>query len=68
MTLYKLTSADGSPVHGGTGSWPLPTDDAPGEWRSVKGKVVPCENGLHLLTVADIPRWLHEGVLWEADR
>lgn len=34
MTLYKITAADGSSVHGGTGSW------VPGEWREVEGELV----------------------------
>jgi hypothetical protein len=28
--------------------WPLPGDDAPGEWLKVGGPLVMCENGLHL--------------------
>ena len=65
MTLYKLTGPEGEPVHGGSGEWPLPTEDGPGEWRSVKGDIIPCRNGLHLLERDDIRRWVREGVLWE---
>lgn len=67
MTLYKLTDAAGRPVHGGSGAWPLPNNGQPGEWRSVKGAIVSCENGLHLLERGDVIRWLHEGILWEAE-
>lgn len=43
--LYKLTSPDGKPLHGGSGQWKLPKDDKPGAWRSVRGALVPCANG-----------------------
>jgi hypothetical protein len=60
--LYKITAADGSSCHGGTGKW------TPNRWRSVKGKLVPCENGLHLCEVADLPKWLRfDGTVWEAE-
>jgi hypothetical protein len=62
--LYKLTAADGSPVHGGSGKWPVPTEAGPGKWRSVRGDLVPCSVGLHLLRVQDIPIWLRAGTLW----
>lgn len=65
--LYKLTAADGSPVHGGSGKWPVPTEAGPGKWRSVRGDLGPCSVGLHLLRVADIPTWLRAGVLWEVE-
>jgi hypothetical protein len=63
--LYKLTSEEGAPLHGGSGKWSLPKGDKPGAWRSVKGKLVPCENGLHLLRAQNISTWLLPGVLWE---
>jgi hypothetical protein len=47
MTLYKVLDSNGQPNNGGTGSWPLPTDQ-PGDWIGVTGKLVPCRNGLHL--------------------
>ena len=67
MTLYKLTATDGSPLHGGRGRWPLPKDGTPGHWRSVRGQLIACEQGLHLLRRDNIVHWLHEGVLWEAE-
>lgn len=66
MTLYKLTSPKGEPVHGGTGAWGRPRG-RPGAWRSVTGDLVPCRNGLHLLRLDDIRRWLRVGVLWEVE-
>jgi hypothetical protein len=51
-TLYKVL-VDGASCHGGSLTWPLPTqnDDGswtPGEWVSVQGDLVLCENALHL--------------------
>jgi hypothetical protein len=48
MTLYKVLNNEGGPNNGGSGTWPLPTDDGPGEWIEVTGQLVPCRNGLHL--------------------
>lgn len=41
------------PRHGGDGQWP-----EPGQWRSVEGPVVPCENGLHICTLDQLTGWL----------
>jgi hypothetical protein len=65
--LFKLTTTKGEPVHGGSGKWSLPRGAKPGAWREVTGKVVPCENGLHLLRAQDIGHWFREGVLWEVE-
>jgi hypothetical protein len=40
------------PAHGGSGQWP-----EPGKWLAVKGKLIPCENGLHLCRPLDIAFW-----------
>lgn len=62
MTLYKITAADGSSVHGGSGQW------TPGEWREVEGDLVPCRNGLHLVEARDLLNWLvQDGIVWEAE-
>lgn len=62
MTLYKITAADGSSVHGGTGSW------VPGEWREVEGELVPCKNGLHLVEACDLIHWLvQDALIWEVE-
>lgn len=58
--LFKVTAADGSAMHGGSGKWQL------NRWRSVRGPLVPCERGLHLCRVDDLTRWLGP-VIWEAE-
>src|SRR5215218_1204368 len=54
---YKVLEEDGS-ARLGVGKWPLPADGQPGEWLAVSGKLVPCENGLHLCRPSDLPQWL----------
>jgi hypothetical protein len=48
MTLYKVLNEHGAPNNGGKGTWPLPTDEGPGDWIEVAGPLVPCRTGLHL--------------------
>ncbi|MDE1946258.1 MAG: hypothetical protein KGH93_03650, partial [Patescibacteria group bacterium] len=60
MTLYKFTELDGSACHGGTGRWTL------GRWRSVRGPLVVCEHGLHVLRADQLVSWLAPA-LWEAE-
>lgn len=69
VNLYKITTPDGCPCHGGSGTWNLPHDGQPGEWREAKGKLVPCENGLHLVRGSQLLRWLpnQESRLWLAE-
>jgi hypothetical protein len=67
VTLYKLASDTGHPVHGGTGKWPLPHGAKPGAWRKITGKLVPCQNGLHVLRPTDISSWLRPSTLWEVE-
>lgn len=52
MTLYKVLDANLRSMHGGSGRW------TPGRWRSVKGPLVPCENGLHLCRIDQIIGWI----------
>lgn len=54
--LYKILGPDRQPCLGGTGQWPQP-----GTWRTVEGKLVPCENGLHLCRPKDLLDWLTVG-------
>jgi hypothetical protein len=61
MILHKVTDAEGRACHGGTGKW------TKGRWRSVAGELKPCARGLHLVTVKQLPQWLSEGILWEAE-
>lgn len=58
MQLYKITTLEGACVNGGAGTWPLPTDTEPGKWWKVSGPLVPCQNGLHLASLSQLPHWL----------
>jgi len=60
MELYKVTGEDGSAFHGGYGKW------TKNRWRSVRGNLVPCENGLHLCRRQDLTMWLGP-VIWRAE-
>ena len=60
MRLWKVTAADGSAMHGGSGRW------KPGVWRTAKPPLRPCEHGLHLCRDRDLVRWLGP-VIWEAE-
>ena len=59
--LYKITGPDGSSCHGGTGKWRL------NRWRGVRGRLVPCRNGIHLCRAQDLPRWVANGTLWRCE-
>ncbi|HUW15387.1 MAG TPA: hypothetical protein VM537_37095 [Anaerolineae bacterium] len=75
MTLYKWLSNGNKPAHGGNGEWGVPKNGKPGKWWKVRGKLVPCHNGLHLCRESDLLRWVsqdlyeveHRGELIEAD-
>ena len=54
---YKVLAEDGSCHHGGRGAWTLP-NGKPGAWRSVKGDLVACRNGIHLCRREDLIHWL----------
>lgn len=59
--LYKVTDTGGrSLFHGGSGTWHK------GIWRSVRGELEPCSNGLHLCREQDLMKWLGP-VIWEAE-
>jgi hypothetical protein len=62
-TYYKVVMPDGAPTHGGNGLWPLPTEDAAGEWREIDGEIVPCQNGLHVTTLDNLHVWLTQGAV-----
>jgi hypothetical protein len=59
MTLYKVTTQDGTALLG-KGRW------RKGRWRSVRGPLVPCRNGLHLCRADQLVYWLGP-VIWEAE-
>ncbi len=55
--LFKVLGDGGQCIYG-TGSWPLPVGDEPGERLVVEGKLAPCANGLHLCRAGDLIHWL----------
>ncbi len=73
--LLKVTGPSGEPLHGGSGSWPLPRKAKsgrwlPGRWRRVKDQVLACVNGLHLTDDEHITAWLPKKggyVVWLAE-
>ena len=57
--LYKVLGPDDRPCNGGSGEYNLPHDGQPGEWMPpIEGELIPCENGYHLCTLAQLPSWL----------
>jgi hypothetical protein len=65
---YKVLDRNGRSCHGGDAEWSLPTCNAdgtwtPGEWMpEVKGKLEPCRNGYHIVTLEQLPDWLGERI------
>ena len=67
-TLYTIAAPDGSPVHGDTGRWNLPSGDQPGDWMPAVARVECCDIGYHLVTAEALIVWLHvPAVIWEAE-
>lgn len=58
---YYKVLVNGKSCHGGNLVWSLPTEAAPGEWHSVNGKIVLCENGLHVTT--NPTHWWKDGCI-----
>lgn len=55
---YKILNDDGSTPQG-YGKWDLPKGDEPGEWTpKLRGTLIPCEYGYHVLRAQDILSWL----------
>lgn len=52
VRYWKFLRDDLSPCHSGVGAWTV------GEWRSVTGNVVACENGIHACREQDLPKWI----------
>jgi len=77
MTLYKVTAPDGTPIHGGSGAWPLPSVDRlgrhrRGRWRAVPDgpPLDPCAFGLHLTDAEHLLGWIprhSQFSVWEAE-
>src|SRR5262245_31551424 len=49
---FKVLGPEQRSHHGGTGAW------RKGQWRSVKGELIPCENGIHYCGRDHLVRWL----------
>ena len=65
--LFKVLNHDGTAYHGGRLRWPLPNGQ-PGDWHTVTGPLIPCENGLHLCRPGHLVTWLGPAIfLAEAD-
>lgn len=70
--LFKVTTADGRPVHGGDGQWSLPRQRVDGSWEPGawwhEPNPVACKRGLHLANIDQVPNWAHvtNGMLWLA--
>lgn len=56
-TLYKIVGPNGECRNGGSGDWPLPVGDRPGEWRTIEGPLVACQNALHLTDAEHAHSW-----------
>ena len=58
-TYYKLLADKKWPKWGKVPVYHTPRGFMPGEWMPrVKGQIVPCENGYHVLELKDLPYWL----------
>jgi len=67
VIFYKVLNVDGTPFHGGTSRWHLPTADGPGEWMPAIPDPVPCARGYHLCRDAtDLLEWLGP-TIWVAE-
>src|SRR5690554_5562168 len=56
--LVKVLGPNGEAIHGGSGRWPLPNGNQPGEWLQVNGEIIPCRNGLHACTPDNVFEWI----------
>jgi len=73
--LFKVLHPDGSPCHGGEGTWDLPTQaedgtSAPGAWTTrLTGDLLPCRVGYHLCRAEDLLTWLtsHAYAVFDAE-
>ncbi len=59
-TVFYKWLDGGKACHGGTGAW------RKNRWRTVKGELVPCKNGLHLCREKDLLSWISRE-LWVAE-
>jgi hypothetical protein len=63
---YKVLNFNGTPCHGGSGAWSLPTGDEPGEWMPLIADIKLCERGYHLCKRGQLMQWLGPAI-YEAE-
>src|SRR5512139_3984319 len=56
--LYKIVGLKGSPIHGGSGLWSMPTKAKPGKWMPKIENISVCQRGYHLISARAIVDWL----------
>ncbi len=66
MKLYKVLNLNGSPCHGGSGSWNLPHGKRTGKWMPEVQDIELCECGYHLCRKQDLVLWLGPAI-YEAE-
>jgi hypothetical protein len=52
--LYKVVTCYGTSPYAKDFEYSLPEDGKPGDWHTVEGELVPCSNGLHCATWAQL--------------
>jgi len=57
-SYYKVLGEDGSPCHGGHGTWSLPDGETPGDWMPRIKRMEPCASGYHICREQDLVHWL----------
>ena len=58
--LFKVLGDNQQSCHGGDHQW------VPGEWVKVKGKLIPCQRGIHLCREQNLVEWLGPEI-WAAE-
>jgi hypothetical protein len=66
VKLFKVLGQTGEACHGGSGTWPLPQGNEPGEWMHITGTLELCRNGLHL-TDKPLKWWQPDARLFEVE-
>lgn len=63
LSVFKFLAAGArAPLTGFV--WPVPAGAAAASWVETSGPLVPCERGVHVCRVDDLPYWLHDE-LWQ---
>ena len=67
MNYYKVLSAEGTSPYQDF-QWHLPQNDKPGRWMPhVKGKLVECRHGYHVLKADQLSTWIAADALFEVE-